>query len=344
MKDTVVPFMNKDGTIDWFKDTRFAGVLLLCVLFANRVLVSVLFRLPFIRRFRATAAPLNWSHYLALLAGATVVTSYIYSQFVEPVQSIDSAMHAFMGKMPDLEVLEGEQVADAVLEWANEAQKEHHPLLRKHIHWALISETCEKQRGEMPHLKDFCKRDKAYESLDFGSINVNGIEHKLNYFKNPNATLEDELEEGRLETRATEICERLVPPMNNCEVDIAKHMKDQYVGFERDRASSKKMYKRLGVLADASAGEIYMAAGRTMSKLGSNFAPFARVDNGTSVHHKWDKRVDHAHAISAGLAELMVEKDREWYDKPCEPVFGGAMCAKKDAAGNMMIEMGGGED
>ena len=62
------------------------------------------------------------------------------------------------------------------------------------------------------------------------------------------------------------------------------------------------------------------------------------------MHHKWDDAVGYGHSVKDKVWDLLVDKDREWYDKPCEPVFGGAMCAKKDAAGNMNIEMGGGDE
>ncbi|GMI07595.1 hypothetical protein TrVE_jg3201 [Triparma verrucosa] len=340
----VIAWLNEDGNIDYFTDPRFVLGMLLGLAFANRVLVSVLFRVPPFRRFRKRAKGLGMREWAILFSGGVLLGSFIYSAGVEPTTAIDSSLHAFMGKMEGpVQVLEGEQVADAVLHWALVEEKKHHPLLRKHIHWSLIDNTC--ARKDELQLEKACQRRKAFEKLDFGSISYWGQEHKLTYWKNPNATMEEEIDAGRVEDTVDEICERLVPPMDNCNEDVAIHMIEQYEAWEENRQEQKSVYAKIGVCADATAGEIYIAAGKTFNKLGSNYVPFARVDNGTTngwttTYHPWDTKTMQAQMIMDKLPELLNDKDREWYDKPCEPVFGGAMCAKKDAKGNMMIEMG----
>jgi len=80
-----------------------------------------------------------------------------------------------------------------------------------------------------------------------------------------------------------------------------------------------------------------------VNSLGTNYPPYARIDNGT-IHkddvYKWGPDYTATWVILDKVGQLLNYEDRLWYDKPCEPVFGGAMCAKKDAKGNMMIEMG----
>ena len=325
---------------DFVMDSRFVLALFFGFYLFARLSTILIFYVPFIRRWKDESPSLTkWSH-LLLIASAFVNCSRVYVSYIEPNSKIDSAWYAFKGKVPDLEIKEGMEVADAVWDWAKSSEKTHHPLLRKPVHTGLISEICKKQ----VHLSRFCNRKKAYLVIDMGAITLFGMEHKIKYWKNPNATMEEEVEAGIVDSAAMEICDRLVPMPPNCYADISVHMKKQYSVYEEKRLDKKDLYVRLGVVSDASSTEIWHAAARVMKNFGENVVPFARVDNGTKVYHPWSEQVIRASNIRDKLDELLDEKDREWYDKPCEPVFGGAMCAKKDAKGNMMIEMGGGDE
>jgi hypothetical protein len=131
-------------------------------------------------------------------------------------------------------VLDGQEVADAVLLWAKAAEKEHHPLLRKPIYWSLIDELCE----ELPHQ---CSRKKAHVQMNFGSIGLWGQTHEIFHWKNPNASMEEEVEAGLMEALAAETCDRLVPMPPNCVEDLTIHTRDQYKNVEHHRLKKKNM-------------------------------------------------------------------------------------------------------
>ena len=144
------------------------------------------------------------------------------------------AMHNFMGKLPDLEILEGQYVADAVWKWAKDGEKKHHPLLRQPVHWGLIDEICNDENLQKD-LIDKCTRRKAHIAIDMGAITTWGLKHDIIYWKSPNKTFAEELEEGIVESAAIEMCDRIVPSMNNCYADINKHINDQYEHYESIR-------------------------------------------------------------------------------------------------------------
>ena len=169
-----------------------------------------------------------------LFATSVLSASFFYVWGIEPDPNIDVAMHNFMGKLPDLEILEGQHVADAVWKWAKDGEKKHHPLLRQPVHWGLINEICNDDNLQ-EDLIDKCARRKAHIVLDFGSITSWDQKHDIHFWKSPNMTFSEELERGMVDEAAIEICDRIVPPMNNCYVDIGKHMIEQYELVESKR-------------------------------------------------------------------------------------------------------------
>ena len=68
-------------------------------------------------------------------------------------------------------------------------------------------------------------------------------------------------------------------------------------------------------------------------------SPFRRVDNGTLAFDTWSKETIEAHTAIDTFQKIKDSESREWNDKPCVPYFGGALCAKTDKDGNMMIEV-----
>jgi hypothetical protein len=171
----------------------------------------------------------------ALLFVTSVLSaSFFYVWGIEPDPNIDMAMHNFMGKLPDLEILEGQYVADAVWKWAKDGEKKHHPLLRQPVHWGLIDEICNDENLQKD-LIDKCTRRKAHIAIDMGAITTWGLKHDIIYWKSPNKTFAEELEEGIVESAAIEMCDRIVPSMNNCYSDINKHINDQYEHYESIR-------------------------------------------------------------------------------------------------------------
>ncbi len=320
MQTYIIPFMNGDTAHLYFEDQNFAWNLYMGLVCLARALVG--------RKRR-----IGWASWGLLLMGSFVSTSWIYYTMVDPDPAVDQAMHEFLGKLPEIEVDEGGEVADAIWMWAKAAEKEHHPLQRKPLYWDLMDELCD----ELPV---HCTRRKAFDKMDFGSITLWGIEHKMFHWKDPNKTMEEEIDAGEMYKGATKLCERLIPEPPNCVTDIEKHYKEQYKLIEGRRLDEKDLYKKIGVVSDTTAGDIYHKSGLVLRTLGFNVVPFERVDNGTKMYHRWDTRTTKGYSVLDKLGELLNDEDREWYDKPCEPVFGGAMCAKKDAKGNMMIEMG----
>ena len=90
---------------------------------------------------------------------------------------------------------------------------------------------------------------------------------------------------------------------------------------------------------DAPGRELYNKAAAEAVKRGVNMSPFARVDNGTVSFDSWSKETAEAHTAIDTFAKIKDPEAREWNDKPCTPYFGGALCAKYDKDGNMMIEV-----
>jgi hypothetical protein len=70
-----------------------------------------------------------------------------------------------------------------------------------------------------------------------------------------------------------------------------------------------------------------------------NMSPFRRVDNGTVAFNKWSRETGEAYTVIDTFQKIHDPFKREWNDKPCVPYFGGALCAKTDHDGNMLIEV-----
>ena len=90
---------------------------------------------------------------------------------------------------------------------------------------------------------------------------------------------------------------------------------------------------------DAPFNELFAALESSVRPRGVNLAPFSRVDNGTATHDEWDLHVKEAFGAVDAFYKIKDPDSRQWNDKPCEPVFGGALCAKNDKDGNLLIEM-----
>lgn len=106
--------------------------------------------------------------------------------------------------------------------------------------------------------------------------------------------------------------------------------------------------------------ELYKKSALLARQRGMNISPFRRVDNGTMTFDKWSTETTHAHTVVDTFMKIHDPEAREWNDKPCTPVsglalglhglaelliaelcqyFGGALCAKYDKDGNMLIEV-----
>ena len=272
-----------------------------------------------------------------------LLVSILQAVLVEPDTSIDTAMHTFEGKLPDLLVLEGEEPVDALLKWGKEAAKHHHPIVRESIYWDLLEELCEQTESLI------CVRDRAWEYLDMGTISHMGNTFPIDFY-NPHVDpvsrkeclpirVGDKEFDSCVEKAAIDFCQYFVPSLNNCVRDIALHIASQLRIADERRFDTKCSYKRLGLEMDAPGRELYKKTALEVTKRGMNMSPFARVDNGTVKFDSWSKETSFAHTAIDTFVKVKDPEAREWNDKPCTPYFGGALCAKYDKDGNMLIEV-----
>ena len=274
-----------------------------------------------------------------------VVCSLIHAILIEPKDEIDQAMHLHDGKLPDLIVYEGEEPADVVLRWGKLSAKDHHPIVREPIYWDMLEKIC----WENAHL-NLCTRQRAWEVMNMGQLAVNGQTHFIE-FVNPRVdrtakdlckpiTLDgDKNATTCLQKAAKDLCDRLYPNPNNCVGDMTIHMASQLEAFDEKRFDSKDTYVKLRLSMDAPDEELFYKLGGILRHRGMNLPPFSRVDNGTTTYYKWDEHFSEAFAAIDAFHKVKDPESREWNDKPCTPYFGGALCAKNDKDGNMMIEV-----
>ena len=264
---------------------------------------------------------------------------FLETKFIEPSNDIDRLMHIHEGRLPDLRILEEEEPVDAILLWGKRAAKDHHPIVREKIYWDILEKTCIEIQGVT------CKRKRAWEYIDMGQITAHGNIHKIDYFNpsvDPNSVglCGNKLSDENLcvSKKAQKICRRIFPPLQNCVVDLATHISNQLREYGTKHLGSKDSYVRLRLEMDAPHQELFPTAAAMILDRGMNLSPFKRFGNET-IPHRWEKNTTEAYQIMDTHIKVKDGESREWNDKPCTPYFGGALCAKTDKDGNMMIEM-----
>jgi hypothetical protein len=120
---------------------------------------------------------------------------------------------------------------------------------------------------------------------------------------------------------------------------LIAHISQQLSAFESRRLENKNVYIKLSLEMDTPHEEIFPVAASMIRSRGTNISPLRRIDNGTVSYPKWDKNTVEAFHIMDSHRKVKDYESREWYDKPCTPYFGGALCAKSDKDGNMIIEV-----
>jgi len=267
--------------------------------------------------------------------------SLIQAFLIEPTDEIDQAMHSHEGALPNLIVYEGDEPVDALMKWGKEAAKKHHPIIREPIYNNLLNRLCNDT------LALNCTRLRAWEEIDLGHITQFGQEHIILYNNpevDPIARYNcDPIMDGKADTciqySAKNVCERLSPIPNNCVDDITLHMSNQLKEYNDRRHVSKRTYIKLGLEMDAPTHELFEKSSTIAREHGQNVSPYKRVDNGTAAaFEKWDDITTKAYSALDAFHKVKDPESRQWEDKPCEPLFGGAMCAKTDKDGNMQIE------
>lgn len=310
------------------------------------LLVLALHGVTSIPRFKGKVHP---SQKAVISLWLIFLVSVLQALLIEPDTDVDQAMHTFEGKLPDLVILEGEEPVDALLKWAKLAAKDllqleadWSPIVRAPIYWDILDELC---GGETESLA--CTRSRAWEFLNMGAMTYFGNAYSVDIYNpmvDPIARQECSLTmEGKanscLEKAAAQFCERLFPPPDNCVTDMTLHIAAQHESTDEKRLDAKCSYKRLGLEMDVGQHEIYKKAASVARERRMNMSPFRRVDNGTLAFDTWSKETIEAHTAIDTFQKIKDSESREWNDKPCVPYFGGALCAKTDKDGNMMIEV-----
>ena len=325
-------FLQGDGSAAMavFEHTLF-GIALL-----SFAITSAAIALYFIGRKNPLSVGAHFVTYLYTF----VIISSLHTLFIEPVNDIDRAMHVFEGKLPDLFIYEGEEPADSILRWAKEASRRFHPIVRQPIHWEILDKICIESLT--------CTRRRAWEVIDMGAVTLAGNHYPIE-FSNPMVTQHatgDCVSEGAdsclislAEESAGILCRRLHPRPINCVNDISSHILQQLENHNSRRIGAKDAYTKLLLEMDAPFNELFAALESSVRPRGVNLAPFSRVDNGTATYDEWDLHVKEAFAAVDAFYKIKDPDSRQWNDKPCEPVFGGALCAKNDKDGNLLIEM-----
>ena len=329
---TVASFLKNDQVASMVEHPLFGAIVLYSALLFVKLSLLLIERK---RRLSAGVYPVAYLYTFILIC-------IFVTKVIEPVDDIDLAVHLQEGLLPALHVLEGEEAADAVLKWGKEAAREHHPIVRQPIHWEILDKIC----VESQHVP--CTRRRAWESVDMGAITLFGNHHGIEYW---NPAVDPDFDktsfcepvyygeaDACLQHGAEDLCRRLHPQPAGCVRDITMHMANQLNEYDKGRFDSKDAYRKIGLVMDAPDRELFPAMSKVVLSKKVNLAPFSRLDNGTATYDSWDPRMMEAWAAVDAFAKVKDPETREWNDKPCTPLFGGALCAKHDKDGNLMIE------
>lgn len=324
----------------WLREDSVKSVVehpLFCVCILG-LLLLIFHAITHVPRFRGKIHP---SQKIVISVGITVVISVMQALLIEPDTEVDQAMHIYEGKLPDLIILEDEEPVDALLKWGKQSAKDLcvtpssdcQPLVREPIYWEILDELC--NRTESLH----CSRTRAWEFLSMGAMTYFGNDYLIDYYNPAVDPLAHNETFATMEKTASKFCARFLPPPDNCVRDITRHIAGQVETTNDKRLDEKCSYKRLSLDQDAPGFELYSKTALMARSRGMNISPFRRVDNGTVSFDPWSRESREAHAAFDTFHKIHDPESREWNDKPCVPYFNGAMCARTDKDGNMMIEV-----
>ena len=284
---------------------------------------------------------IHLGHKVVVYISVVFLVAISQAIFIEPEDTIDIAMHIHEGRLPDIVILENQEPADVILKWGKVASKNHHPIVREFIYWDILKKVC----SEIKSIT--CKRFRAWEYIDMGSITVSNQAYKIDYFNPEVEPFGKKLcEVGKNQTNpcveqtASSICKRIVPQLSHCLRDLVNHMTFQLSQYEMGRLEKKDTYIKLGLEMDAPSSELFPKMASKALSRGLNIVPFSPVGNMSAPkYHDWDTNTKEAYAVMDAFYKVRDPESREWNDKPCTPYFGGALCAKNDKDGNMIIEV-----
>jgi hypothetical protein len=314
----------------------FSPTLLFLILIAINLVI-----MRYLPRSACTNERYQSSMKLALFLVVFVLASIFHANIIEPENAIDQAMHMYEGQLPDLVVFEDDEPVDVLLKWGKLASKDHHPIVREPIYWDILQKVC----SEIRFIS--CRRTRAWRSIDMGMMTVSGQAYEITYVdrsvdphsKDECRKTEDKSYDSCMEEAAAVFCARIYPCPENCVEVISIHISKQLRVNRKKRFDSKDTYIKLGLEMDCPDSELYHRVASVVRSRGMNIPPFHRVDNGTAMFYSWDLPTREAHVALDSYRKVRDSESRLWNDKPCTPYFGGALCAKMDKDGNMLIEV-----
>lgn len=357
----VIEFMNsrdyKEVLTKYFLENVFIGIVMfVCLLLWFHLVFYIIFyvmsthqklqrkisleRLPseFITTTRMIKVYVIFLVYYSLF-----FSSFLQTLFIEPTDRMDKAMHQHEGKLPDLVLYEGDEPVDTLLDWAkNKATKIHHPIVRMPIYYQLLDQLCDVSPEK-------CERRRAWEYVDMGSVTQFGQQYNLSYWNpkvDPIARLRcindtNTNHDLCIEKAAAKLCQTIYPPVNDCVPFLTNHMTEQIITYEKNRVDSKKTYIRLEMEMDCPDDELFEKSSMLARSHGINVSPYKSVfsESNQTIPYLWQDPISEGFGYIDAFYKVKDPESREWEDKPCEPVFGGAMCMKTDKDGNMKIEV-----
>ena len=177
-----------------------------------------------------------------------------------------------------------------------------------------------------------------------------GLPREIKYRRTPgrwNFT-DEELHEDQA-NYAYKICAEFSPPPGNCAQDIYDFLAKGMARREHNRwaeACTPEHYRTLGLAKDATFAQVRATWRRMYRELGGNVSPYA-PRNATEAFlgkkgHHWEPQHAKRWRVDQALGEIgATYEKRKFYDTPCKPLFGGAMCSRTLADGGMSILAGG---
>jgi hypothetical protein len=180
-----------------------------------------------------------------------------------------------------------------------------------------------------------------------GTMTVSGQNYDITYLdrsvdplsKTQCRVLVNKRYDSCVEEAALALCMRIQPQPMDCVESISMHIQKQLRAYRKKRFDSKDTYVKLGLEMDSPDSELFHKLASVVRSRGMNLVPFYPIDNGTAVFYKWDLPYREASVALTAFSKIKDPESRLWNDKPCTPYFGGALCAKMDKDGNMLIEV-----
>ena len=280
---------------------------------------------------------------------------------------------------PPLQVLEGQEPADAVYEWARHKDVLKHRILRSPLQRQLVDFLCDPERGALT-----CTRREAKEALFVLDAGYDGLKHRIPYLRPDNETecpYNDPMSRCSLDV-VKEMCRRIGFP-EGCGDAMVNAMRNRMQFYDTERWKGQDLYKSLGLRQDVTNETIQEAFKKLSEKYeprpcmddnanpaatgpgtstgaddgaggggadaggeggmggggGEGGVPNAGAGAGRTQSENKTWDTGKMHVVRRAHEKLSDADERWFFDQPCEWVFGGAMCKRTRKNGDMSIEM-----